>query len=86
MQRKKLKRLDKIVQNLNEKEHERFREVLQKEDPLGGSKGTDHVDEVSFFHFLLKNEFVSINCQHVLNTRCYIVFMLCKEQNANLGR
>ena len=51
MWRKKLKKLDKIVHNLSEKECERFMEMLQREELLGGSKG--NVYQV-FFQFLLK--------------------------------
>ena len=53
-----MKKVDKIVHNLSEKEHERFREMLQREELLGGSKG--NVYQV-FFQFLLKNEFLNIN-------------------------
>ena len=77
IQRKNLKRLNTIICNLNENERESFRKMLQKNDLLGGSKGND-VHEV-FFHFLLKNEFLNINRQHVLNTQCHVVFMLCME-------
>ena len=66
MHNKNLKRLNKIVLNLNENEHERFREIFPKKDLLIGSKGSD-VHEV-FFHFSLKNEFINTNCQHVLDT------------------
>ena len=34
-----LKKLDNIVHNLSEKEHEIFMEMLQREELLGGSKG-----------------------------------------------
>ena len=51
MQRKKLKKLDKIVHNLSQKEHESFREILQRDELLGGSKG--NVYEI-FFHILFK--------------------------------
>ena len=63
MQSKNLKRLGKIVHNLNEKEHERFREMLQKEDLLCGSKGNDHVHGF-FFSLFIKNEFLNIHRQH----------------------
>jgi hypothetical protein len=36
-----LKKLDKIVHNLSEKERKRFIEMLQREE-LGGSKGNQH--------------------------------------------
>ena len=49
MQSKNLKRLNKIVCNLNEKGHERFREMFQKEDLLGGSEGNDVHDFFSLF-------------------------------------
>ena len=39
MQSKNFKRLDNIVRNLTEKEHESFREMLQKDYLLGGPKG-----------------------------------------------
>ena len=78
MQRKNLKKLDKIVRNLNEKEYKSFTKMLQKDDLLGGSEGNDVHD--FFFHFLLKYEFPNINFQHVLNTQCYILFMMCMER------
>ena len=58
MQSKNLKKLDKIIHNLSEKERERFRKTLQRDELLGGSKG--NVYDV-FFRFLLKNEFLNIN-------------------------
>ena len=51
MKRKKLKKLEKIVLNLSEKEHEILRETLQRGKLLGGSKG--NVYQI-FFLFLLK--------------------------------
>ena len=39
MQRKKLKKLNKIVHNLSEKECERVKEMFQREELLGRSKG-----------------------------------------------
>ena len=39
MQRKKLKKPDKIIHNLSEKEHENLREMLQRKELLAGSKG-----------------------------------------------
>ena len=54
MQRKNLKRLDKIFRYLNENQHKRFREMLPKKDLLGGSKGNDHVHEVVFSLFIKK--------------------------------
>ena len=39
----------------------------------------DHVHQV-FLYFLLNNECLNIIHQHVLNTRCCIVFMLCRER------
>lgn len=54
--------------------------MLQKDDVLSGSKGNDHVHDIFLLHFLLKNEFLNISHQHVLNTRCYIGFMLCMER------
>ena len=54
MQSKNLKRLDKIVLNLNEKQHKRFWEMLQKEDLLGGLEGNDHAHEVFFSLFIKK--------------------------------
>ena len=59
MQSKNLKKLDKIVHNLSEIKHEILREMLQRGELLCGSKG--NVYQV-FFHFLLKNEFLNINC------------------------
>lgn len=50
--KKNLKKLNKIVHNLSEKEHE-FREMLQREELLGGSKV--NVYEF-FFKFLLRND------------------------------
>jgi hypothetical protein len=41
MQRKNLKKLDKIVCNLSAKECKIFMEMLQREE-LGGSKGNQH--------------------------------------------
>ena len=58
MQRKNLKKLDKIIHNLSEKECDNFREMLQREELLSGSKS--NVYEV-FFQFLLKNNFPNIN-------------------------
>ena len=46
--KKNLKRRDKSFFNLNEKECERFKEISQMEDLLGGSKGNDVHD---FFLF-----------------------------------
>ena len=36
-----------------------------------------------FFHFLLKNEFLNINRQHVLNN--YVILCLCYACNDNEG-
>ena len=58
MQSKNLKKLDKIVHNLSEKECERFREMFQRNKLLDGSKGNAY--DV-FFQFLLKNEYLNIN-------------------------
>jgi hypothetical protein len=41
MQSKNLKKFNKIVYNLSEKEHKRFMEMLQREE-LVGSKGNQH--------------------------------------------
>jgi hypothetical protein len=41
MQRKNLKKLQKIVWNLSGKEHKSFMEMLQREE-LGGSKGDQY--------------------------------------------
>ena len=51
MQSKNLKKLDKIVHNLSEKERESLREMFQRGELLGGSKGNAYK---VFFHFLLK--------------------------------
>ena len=52
MQSKNLKKLDKVIHNISEKESERLRETFQtRKLLLGGSKG--NVYQV-FFHFLLK--------------------------------
>ena len=56
--RKKLNKLNKIVHNISEKKHERFREILQREELLGGSKGNVYQ---LFFEFYYKNEFLNIN-------------------------
>ena len=74
---KNLERLYKIVCILSENKCESFREMLEREELLGGSKG-NYIK--FFFHFLLKNDFFNINSQHVLNTRFHIVLMLCREQ------
>jgi hypothetical protein len=58
MQRKNLKKLNKIVHNISEKEHERFREMLQREELLDGSN--DNVREV-FLLVFTKTEFLNIN-------------------------
>jgi hypothetical protein len=58
MHSKKLKKLNMIVNNLSEKECERLREMFQRGDLLGGSKG--NVYQV-FLWFLLKNKFPNIN-------------------------
>jgi len=41
MHSKNLTKLDKIVHNLNEKEHNFFMEMLQREE-IGGSKGNQN--------------------------------------------
>ena len=58
MQSKNLKKLDKIVHNLSEKENESLREMMQRGELLSGSKG--NVYQV-FFQFSLKNDFFNIN-------------------------
>ena len=63
-QSKKLKKLDKIDHNLSEKKCESLREMLQREELLGGSKGNVYQ---AFLQFLLKNEFLNINHLHILN-------------------
>ena len=45
-----LKKLDKIVQKLSEKEHERLRETLQRGELLVGSKGNAY--QVFFLFFI----------------------------------
>ena len=54
LESKNLKKLNKIVCNLSEKQHESSKEMLQKEDLLGGSEGNDHVHEVFFSLFIKK--------------------------------
>ena len=63
MQSKNLKRLDKIVRNLNEKECERFRKMLLKDGLLGGSKCNDHVHDFLLL-LLLKINFLTLNIWH----------------------
>ena len=76
-QRKNLKKLDKIIHNPSEKEHESLMETLQRGELLDGSKG--NVYQV-YYHFLLKkDEFLNINWWHVLNARFYIILMLCRK-------
>lgn len=54
-----MKKFDKIVHNLSEKECDSLRKMFQRQEILGGSKG--NVYQV-FFQFLIKNEFLNIKC------------------------
>ena len=76
MQRKNLTKLDKVVHNLSEKEHENSMEMLKREKLLYGSKGNVHK---VLFQFLLNNGFLNINCSHVLSPQFLIFSMFCKE-------
>ena len=52
-----MNKLDKIVHNISEKEHERLREMLERGELLGGSKGNAcHI----FLRFLLKMIFSTL--------------------------
>jgi hypothetical protein len=57
MQRKNLKKLNKIVRNLSAKKCKSFMEMLQREE-LGGSKGNQH--EVFLLPFT-KKQFLNFN-------------------------
>ena len=49
MHSKILKKLDKIVHNLSEKERESLKEMLQRGELLGGSKGNVYPIFLPFF-------------------------------------